>query len=38
MDQAANELDNWITLLADAVLEAAEAQGYVSPDPTKKAI
>lgn len=27
MDQAANEMDNWIKLLADAALESATAQG-----------
>lgn len=39
MDQAADEMDNWIKLPADALLEAVEAQGlYTPPDPTKKAI
>jgi hypothetical protein len=27
MDQAANEMDNWIVLLADAARESATAQG-----------
>lgn len=33
MVQAANEMDNWIHLLAQAGLEAATAQGLRNPHP-----